>query len=97
MCEPSCGLLAGVIAQLSLPADQQGGSGEGTNPTMHMEVDWDLGVSGHSDDLPEEDEVCFSGCMQRIPWCIVCSSILELDLVVKHPPSWRSKIGPTQT
>ena len=59
MCEPSCGVLAGVIAQLSLPADQEGGSGEGTNPTMHMEVDWDLGVSGHSDDLPEEDEVCF--------------------------------------
>lgn len=59
MYEPSSGLLAGVIAQLSLPADQEGGSGEGTNPIMHMEVDWDLGVSGHSDDLPEEDEVCF--------------------------------------
>jgi len=32
------------------------GVGGGT-PTMHMEVDWDLGVSGHSDDLPEEEEV----------------------------------------
>jgi len=29
----------------------------GGTPTMHMEVDWDLGVSGHSDDLPEEEEV----------------------------------------
>lgn len=25
---------------------------------MKMEVDWDLGVSGHSDDMTEEDEVC---------------------------------------
>ncbi|KAA6429506.1 MAG: TRAPPII tethering factor, partial [Trebouxia sp. A1-2] len=49
----------GVIAQLSLPEgspkDGLSGMGGGT-PTMHMEVDWDLGVSGHSDDLPEEEE-----------------------------------------
>jgi hypothetical protein len=53
-------MLVGVIAQLSLPegSPKEGllGVGGGT-PTMHMEVDWDLGVSGHSDDLPEEEEV----------------------------------------
>lgn len=55
----ACHVLAGVIAQLSLSegSQQEGLPGEGATPTMHMEVDWDLGVSGHSDDLPEEEEV----------------------------------------
>lgn len=54
-----CHVLAGVIAQLSLSegSHQEGLPGEGATSTMHMEVDWDLGVSGHSDDLPEEEEV----------------------------------------
>lgn len=53
-------MLVGVIAQLSLPeGSPKEGSLEvgGGTPTMHMEVDWDLGVSGHSDDMPEEEEV----------------------------------------
>ena len=50
---------SGVIAQLSLPdQDKQAGEARGTaTPHMTMEVDWDLGVSGHSDDITEEDEV----------------------------------------
>ena len=60
-------MLVGVIAQLSLPdgSPKEGSSGVGGGtPTMHMEVDWDLGVSGHSDDLPQEEEVCVLCCMQ---------------------------------
>ena len=60
-------MLVGVIAQLSLPegSPKEGLSGVGGGtPTMHMEVDWDLGVSGHSDDLPEEEEVFVLCCMQ---------------------------------
>lgn len=49
-----------MIAQLSLP--EQGKQKEDmqdvASPHMHMEVDWDLGVSGHSDDIGEDDEVC---------------------------------------
>lgn len=58
-CSYVSAVLAGVIAQLSMP-DQDKQSGEGqdaASPNMTMEVDWDLGVSGHSDDITEEDEV----------------------------------------
>ena len=52
-------VLSGVIAQLSWSEqDTQGGEAQdAASPNMTMEVDWDLGVSGHSDDTNEEDEV----------------------------------------
>lgn len=52
-------MLSGVIAQLSLSdQDKQSGEAQDTaSPNMTMEVDWDLGVSGHSHDITEEDEV----------------------------------------
>ena len=56
-----------MIAQLSLP-DQDKQSGEAqdaASPNMTMEVDWDLGVSGHSDDIAEEDEVQALSCLVR--------------------------------
>lgn len=48
-----------MIAQLSVPnQDKQSGDvQEAATPHMKMEVDWDLGVSGHSDGMTEEDEV----------------------------------------
>ena len=59
---------SGVIAQLSLP-DQDKQSGEAqqaATPHMTMEVDWDLGVSGHSHDITEDDEVHASNCQQHL-------------------------------
>lgn len=55
---------SGAIAQLSLPAqdEQNGEAQEAATPHMTMDVDWDLGVSGHSDDIAEEDEVPASNC-----------------------------------
>lgn len=53
-------VLTGVIAQLSYP-DQDKQPQDAASPKMHMDVDWDLGVSGHSDDFDEEEEV--HGCL----------------------------------
>lgn len=59
-----------MIAQLSLPdQDKQIGEvREAATPHMTMEVDWDLGVSGHSDDIIEEDEVhATQACALTVP------------------------------
>ena len=54
-----CSVLPGVIAQLGVTDQnkQSGQSDEAATPVMHMDVDWDLGVSGHADDIAEEYEV----------------------------------------
>ena len=49
-------VLAGSIAQAASPAGQTE-SGQ-QSPPMHMEVDWDLGVSGHSQEPIDEIQVC---------------------------------------
>lgn len=55
---------------MSLPdQDKQIGEvREAATPHMTMEVDWDLGVSGHSDDIIEEDEVhATQACALTVP------------------------------
>ena len=71
---------------------------------LHMEVDWDLGVSGHDDDLAETEQACgialrlhswvkaFSqGIRWRTPWTVRSQRLIVWRQSGQHgPAAWRA-------